>query len=384
MIGSRRRAISVTACGAGLQRRGRPGVVVGDAQQDLAAVEPGVGDARRVVGGHPVVQLPARALQPAAVHRAEGELAVERAEERQLLQHVGAAEHAVDAGVGEGHEQPVEQAAAIGHRERVVTDAEHPPCGVVGGDDEQPAVGQQRPPRAVAAGAARRRRDRSPAARATRPSGHRPTVRLALSRGQVGDLRRGRHVVRAHQPAGDDRARGVAVLGRPLQRPAGEQPVAEGPTEGIAGAEPADDVDREGRRPAATLGGGHEDAVGAELDERGSHAAPEQAVGGVVRVGGTDGDLALGAVADDDRRVLEGDRQLAGGARRAVPHRRPPVEVEHDVPAPVAGSQQPVHRGPARLGGQGAGRHPQDRHLGRHLDVDIVQRQLEIRRSAPR
>ena len=50
------------------------------------------------VGGEAVVELEAGALEATAVHRADGDLVVEGAEQQQVVEDVGRAEHAVDAG----------------------------------------------------------------------------------------------------------------------------------------------------------------------------------------------------------------------------------------------------------------------------------------------
>ncbi len=56
-----------------------------------------------------------------------------------------------------------------------------------------------------------------------------------------------RHRVRAREPRGDVRARGVGQPDRALERPALEQPVHERAAERVARAEPADDLDRHRR-----------------------------------------------------------------------------------------------------------------------------------------
>ncbi len=96
-----------------------------------------------VVGSEPVIELPPGARQPAPVHRADGDAVLEGAEPHEILEDVGAAEHAVDPGVLQRRQQPVEHRAAIGHRQRVVAHADHAASGVVGGDDEQHAVARQ-------------------------------------------------------------------------------------------------------------------------------------------------------------------------------------------------------------------------------------------------
>ena len=111
-----------------------------DAQQQLAAVESGGGDVVGVVRRHPVVELPARALDAAAVDRAEGQPAVERAQPRELLEDVGAGHDAIDAGHRQAAQQVGQQRAPIGHGERVVSDREHAPGGVVGRENHEVAV----------------------------------------------------------------------------------------------------------------------------------------------------------------------------------------------------------------------------------------------------
>ena len=81
-----------------------------------------------------------RADDAAAVHGADREPRVEGAEPGEVLQDVGAAEDAVDAGHGEQPDEPVEQGEPVGGAERVAADADLAARGVVGGDDEQPAV----------------------------------------------------------------------------------------------------------------------------------------------------------------------------------------------------------------------------------------------------
>jgi hypothetical protein len=128
---------------AGLQGgRGRPVIRV-DAQQHLAALEPHPGDSGCVVPGEPVVDLEGRVGQAAPVHRAEHDLAVQRAEQQQVLQHVRGSEHAVDAGPGQGHAEPLEQAGAVGHGGHQPSGPQRPARRVVGGDEHQRAAGTQ-------------------------------------------------------------------------------------------------------------------------------------------------------------------------------------------------------------------------------------------------
>ncbi len=124
-----------------------------DPQQGLPAVEPEGHDVLGVVGGEPVVQLPRCSGETAAVHRAHGEPTVQRAEERELLEDVGTAEHAVDPGVREPGDDPVQQRVAVRGGHRVGADGQLATRGVVGGEQQHPAVlAHQRPPTPVAEG----------------------------------------------------------------------------------------------------------------------------------------------------------------------------------------------------------------------------------------
>ncbi len=136
--------------GARGERRHRPRVALVDAQQHLAGIEAGRDQVVGVVGGEAVVELPARPGEPAAIHRADRHAIVERAEQHEVLEDVGAGEHAVDTRVGERDEQPVEHHPPVDHRSRLAAHADHRPRRVVGGDDEQVAIGRHavaaRPP----------------------------------------------------------------------------------------------------------------------------------------------------------------------------------------------------------------------------------------------
>ena len=111
-------------------------VAKADAGEHLAAV-----GSQRVqrggrVAGEAVVELVDQAGEPAAVHRAEEQLAVQCPEQEQVVHDVGGCEDAVDVRVGEGDLQPVQELAAVRHRHRVVADGEGAAGRVVGGDDE--------------------------------------------------------------------------------------------------------------------------------------------------------------------------------------------------------------------------------------------------------
>ena len=223
--------------------------------------------------------------QPAPVHRADGDLAVEGAEADEVLEDVGAGQHAVDPRVVEGDEQPFEHRPPVDHRPRLAGHADHPPRRVVGGDDEQRPVGGQ-PLAARAVG--ERLGDPFGSVDAHRREGGVGGI-VETTHGRVSavlqhlvDLALGRHGVGTHQPPGDDRPGGVGVLDDSSRWPAGEQAVHERPAEGVAGAEPADDLDRPRRDDRALVGRGDEHAVAAELDDRNVDAAPEQGVGGLV------------------------------------------------------------------------------------------------------
>ena len=111
-----------------------------DPEQHLAAVEPHPRYRRGVVSGEPVVHLEDGLGQAAPVHRADDDLALERAEQQQVLQHVGGAEHAADAGPAERHAEPLEQVGAVGHGEPLTAGPQGAAGRVVGRDDDQAAV----------------------------------------------------------------------------------------------------------------------------------------------------------------------------------------------------------------------------------------------------
>ena len=125
---------------ARVQRRDGAGIVEIDAAQHLSAVHPRRRGGRRGGRRHPVVELELCARQSAAVHRREHDFVLECAEQQQVVEDVGGRQHAVDAGIGQRGAQPVEQVGAAVHGRRTRADAEGAACGVVGGDDHQPAV----------------------------------------------------------------------------------------------------------------------------------------------------------------------------------------------------------------------------------------------------
>ena len=327
----------------------------------------------RRVGGEAVVELEAGALQAAAVHRADRDLAVERAEEQQVVEDVGRAEHPVDAGSLERGDEPLEQVAAAGHRGARAAHAEGTSCRVVGGDEQHPAVLADE--RAALAGSPRGGDpaglahadlgevgdgDATAADSPVTPvrcgrvlgGGHRAssaTVANGVAAGEQAllDLGGGRHRGRALELAGDDRTCDVGELEDAAQVPALEQAVAQRAAEGVAGPEAVDDLDGVGRHLDALVAGRGEHPLGPLLDDGELDAALEQRVGGPLGVGLADGDLALLAVADGDGDVLEGAADLLARLGRVGPEHRAVVEVEHGVGAPAAGLPG---RGSARPG----------------------------------
>lgn len=108
------------------------------------------GEVGGAVAGEAVVELEGGSREPAAVHRTEDDLVLQRAEEQQVLQDVGAREHPVDAGAGEGEAEAFQQVEAVGHGEVVVADGEGAAGRMVRGDDHQASRGSHE--RASAAG----------------------------------------------------------------------------------------------------------------------------------------------------------------------------------------------------------------------------------------
>ena len=99
------------------------------------------------------------------------------------------AEHAVDSRVVERGQQAVEHRAPVGHRQRVVAEADHRPRRVVGGDDEQHAVVRQRSTGAAARRAPRRSRPargRGSSISAANVVGHPATRRVLQRRDDLG------------------------------------------------------------------------------------------------------------------------------------------------------------------------------------------------------
>ena len=213
--------------------------------------------------------------------------------------------------------EPLEQvgAAGHGHRRRRGRRGRRGP----GGRRRRAAAGRRR--RRAAGGARGRPRLR----RCARGSRARISVRSATAigwscavhrassagatagrRAVALDLGRGRHGGGALEACRRRCAPATLANSRTRRRsqPA-SRPWHEGAAEGVAGAEAVDDLDREGRHLDALVAGRGEHALGALLDDGELDAALEQGVGGTLRVGLADGDLALLAVADGDGDVLE-------------------------------------------------------------------------------
>ena len=210
------------------------------------------------VGGEPVVELEDRALEAAAVHRADDHLVLEGAEQQQVVEDVGGAEHAVDA-------------RAARRRWRAGRAAR---CG-----SPSPSCRRRTPsaPRAGWSAATSSRRPSSPTTgRRARVAqawamrcGSRARISVRSATDTVGLVvivtPRRRHVRprsalgwpgapgprprsawRWSTPGvdGDDGPGDVGELEDASQVPAGEQTVAQGAAERVAGAEAVDDVDR--------------------------------------------------------------------------------------------------------------------------------------------
>src|SRR5699024_3536443 len=112
-----------------------------DAGEHLAAVEAGRLDGGGVVGGEAVLDLPRAALQPAAVHRGEHDLVLERAPDQEAREDVGGAEHAVHPGHGARLPHAVQALGAAGHGPAAGAGAEGAAGGMGRGDDHHRAVG---------------------------------------------------------------------------------------------------------------------------------------------------------------------------------------------------------------------------------------------------
>ena len=170
------------------------------------------------------------------------------------------------------HHQRLERAPPVGHRERLAGHAEHPARGVVGGDDEQPAVGQQRPAHGACAAARAPRCGLLGAQRAieVQPARRHPSTAsmILLEYGMSSAHIRREATIAPGGVAGPHAAHDV---------PARQQAVTERAAEGVAGTEAADDLDRIRRDLLAhAVGGGDEHTVAAHLHDRRREPARQQ------------------------------------------------------------------------------------------------------------
>ena len=133
----------VDGLGAGLQGRGTGRVCVVDAGEHLAAIEVGGLDALGVVGAEAVVHLEGGPLEADPVHGAPHELAVQSAQERQVLDDLGGSQEPVDAGAGQRRHAALEEVLSVGHRQGPLAGSQGPAGRVIAGDDhEAPGPGQ--------------------------------------------------------------------------------------------------------------------------------------------------------------------------------------------------------------------------------------------------
>lgn len=116
------------------------GVLPVHPDEELGGIEAVAHHPADIVAGETVVHFEDRAAQAAAVHGADGDSVVEDAEEGEVFDDVGGAEHAVHTGTGQGEGEPLQQVEAVGHRELIAADAAGAAGGVVGRDDEEAAV----------------------------------------------------------------------------------------------------------------------------------------------------------------------------------------------------------------------------------------------------
>ena len=116
-------------------------VAEADAGEHLAAVGTQCLQRGGGVAGEAVIEFVHQAGEPAAVHRTEDQLALERAEQQQVVHDVRRGQNTVHVGVGQCDLQPVQELAAVRHGHRIIAHGEGAAGRVVGGDDEVlPAV----------------------------------------------------------------------------------------------------------------------------------------------------------------------------------------------------------------------------------------------------
>ena len=358
-------------------------------------------DRRGVVRREAVVELEDRALQAAAVHRADDDLVLEGAEQQQVLEDVGRAEHPVDAGPRQGGREPVEQVAAARHRGGVGRATRSAPRAgwSAATSSSRPSVAQQ-PGDGGRRGRRQPRRcgpDLGAAASATRSvdwssigcSQRRVDARrLRGWRERRVDLgRRCGMAVEHSSRDGDDRpGRRWRTAGSRSSGPAGEQAVAQRAAEGVPGAEAVDDLDRERAAPRrARRACAASTPSGPCLTTASSTPRVQQRVGGRApgRVSPTatshSSRLPTATVDVRQRRAAPASLRLA--ARR--PEHRPVVEVEHGA---AAASPRACQRGDGAPCGSAPGDRPvtvdpEDAGRRDRVEVELVGADLQVRRG---
>ena len=227
-------------CRGGQCRNGARIVVV-DAQQQLAGVE--VCSAQMCLSSYAVKRSSIVQLAPARPPRfivPTATLSCSAPSSARSSMMSALANTPSTAGA-ERSEQPVEHRAPVGHRQRVVVEADHCTRRVVGRDDEQHPVLRQcgsSPPRGkcVRASGAGARTSRSTTQTSCHPATRRSS-KASVTSDNVG-------MASEHsEPGCHDGARDVAVLDDATRFPSGQQSVGQHPTEGVACTETADDLD---------------------------------------------------------------------------------------------------------------------------------------------
>src|ERR1700712_4631804 len=141
-------------------------------------------------------------------------------------------------------------------------------------------------------------------------------------------LGRCRHRAGALAPGGDDGPGCVGEAQDGLQIPAGQQPVAQGTAESVAGTETIDDVDRGRRHLERDVLRHTQNTPRALFDDGDLDSGFQQRLGGAHGFCFADGDLALFLVTDGDRDVGERFAHLCAGLRRVLPEHRSVVEIQ--------------------------------------------------------
>ena len=126
----------IDGLGGGFQGGDGVRVAEADAGEHLAAVGTQRLEGGSGVAGEAVIEFVDQAGEAAAVHRAEEQLAFERAQQEQVVHDVRGGQDAVHVRVGQGDLQPVQELPAVGHRHGVAADGQGAAGRVVGGDDE--------------------------------------------------------------------------------------------------------------------------------------------------------------------------------------------------------------------------------------------------------